>query len=832
MKHPIVEPSSATYSVPQLDRYLAEKIRVQIEQSYYAKVSEQAELDCVARDEGFLANPLKHVALYSDHGVVHVRDVATTILPILDTINGVLIPARDTLRLEFMKGYGVILAYNHDIGMLDFSSFGRVMHPEFAAQEVFTPVFDEIVETIWAENWGNISWRLVNLKDSGVLEQPPKLVLREMLAMSVGHSKSKVPIDILNHPAQLRQMMMNTVSTNLRHLYHDQQVSKIAQKLVRVLEANQEPERPEIVGSLRSPTLVQSFGTEKSELTQALKAAQANRDRFLDAEDVSPRAFAGAAHYYPNFEREAFLWLVSDQEPVRDMVSDVTDTIRALRVADALRQRGTVLKTSAGYQILVDQNTGNAIFALEKGSGEMFLVESGHPPAAGEANVGSSELTQEGDLRLSFHRGSFANPEATRQSAGFAAFIIDDIQRDIVDTFQRPAGQDEGLKSNQDIQILIEETDDNLDFAGIILEELVILNANLGPRSRIVPSLKFIAQDERERYLQAERLDWSRDQRKRVLMRLAQSGHKIINLNPDKAFSDVRLTTLKKDQTLITAGAPPGFVYVPMGEGLFMTPLGGYQAHAVKPWIPLGNTRVIRGDVQEATITAQKALRLLMIPKEIYLRYWHDTYTVEEFSVLLPQVYLEEEMRAFEQTLEILRQVAMIDQVLDDAEVEFIQKFTHAYGFDYSAAEMRERLLQGQKTDFVTLRQSVLDYLALQPSHLQAARLKDLLNVLVKIDEEISDEEALILAELNGLFAGYLDEEADVTPFTVWLVPQNEDQDQAIASLMPALPKQTTSGGFAYLAGTYYSKDYAEMISQKYRALQFFTTIDQEAASI
>jgi hypothetical protein len=224
---------------------------------------------------------------------------------------------------------------------------------------------------------------LVNLKDSGVLEQPPKLVLREMLAMSVGHSKSKVPIDVLNYPPQLRQMMMVTVSTNLRHLYHDQQVNKVAQKLARVLDVNQEPEQPETVGSLRKPTLIQSFGVEKSELAQALRTARANRDRFLNSKDVPPRACAGIGQYYANFEQEAFLWLVSEHESVRAMVSDVTDTIRALRVADALRQRGTVLKTSAGYQILVDQNTSNAIFALEKGSGEMFLVESGHPPAAG-----------------------------------------------------------------------------------------------------------------------------------------------------------------------------------------------------------------------------------------------------------------------------------------------------------------------------------------------------------------------------------------------------------------------------------------------------------------
>jgi hypothetical protein len=819
------EPSQQADRLSQLDRYLPQKIRFQIEQNYYAKVNEQAQLDQVARNEEFLGNPLNHVALYSDHGVVHVRDVATNIVSILETINGVLIPARTPLRLEFMKGYGVMLAYNHDIGMRDFSAFGRAMHPEFAAQEVFSQAFDPIIETIWAENCGNVAWRLVNLAEQGVLKQDPRLVLREMLALSVGHSKSKVPIDSLNDQAHLRQVMLKTVSTNLQHLYHEQQVNRAAQRLARTVH----PEADEATqsGSLHHITLIQTANGDRKKTVEVLQQAQARQRAFLEAEGVPPHGFEGVQAYYANIKPEAFCWLTSNYLQLDELVSDITDTIRALRVADALRQRGTVLKTSAGYQIFVDQNTGNAVFALQKGSGEIFLLESSNPLSAGEANVGSGELTRSGDLRLSFHRGAFATREIAQCSARYAATVIDDIQRDIVDTFRRPVSA--GLKSNQDIQILIEETDDNLEFADLILEELKAINPELGRRSRIAPSLKLIFPEERDRYLAAEELNWPRSQRERILLRVAQSGHKTRNLNPDKTFTDVRLTTLKEGETLITAGAPPGFVYIPMGEGLLSTPLGGYQAHAVKPWIPLGNTRVIRGDVQEATVTAEKELKLLMIPKETYLKYWHDTYTMEELPELLRRVYVEDELKGLEQTLEILHQVALIDQQLSEAELVFIQKFTESYGLFYSVHQLREKLLNGGgKADFITLRQSVLDYLRVEPPHLQAARLKDLINVLVKVDETISEEEQLILAELNGLFVGYLDEEAQLSPYKVWLVPQSSQQDEAIASLLPDLKKLETSGGFAYLIGAYYSKDYAEMIGNKYRMLHFFTTIDHE----
>lgn len=174
----------------QLDKYLPATIREQIEQRYYAQINSKSRLDQVAHDEDFLTRLEEHVVLFGDHGVVHVRDVAQQIIHVLEVINGLLVTRRTPYRLSFMQGYGVMLAYLHDIGMVDFSSFGRAMHPDFALQAVFQPEFDAIAQTIWDENCGNAAWRLLNLARRGVLTQDPQVTLRELLALSIGHSKS------------------------------------------------------------------------------------------------------------------------------------------------------------------------------------------------------------------------------------------------------------------------------------------------------------------------------------------------------------------------------------------------------------------------------------------------------------------------------------------------------------------------------------------------------------------------------------------------------------------------------------------------------------------
>ncbi len=610
----------------QLDKYLPATICEQIEQRYYAQINSKSRLDQVAHDEEFLALLEEHVVLFGDHGVVHVRDVAQQIVHVLEVINGVLIPQRTPFRLAFMQGYGVMLAYLHDIGMVDFSSLGRAMHPDFALQTVFQPEFDAIVQTIWDENCGNAAWRLLNLAQRGVLSQDPLVTLRELLAMSIGHSKSNVPIEVLNDPRQLRQVLLHSAATDLRLIYAQRQVEKSRRKVAQA--GDDQAARVRAEHELR--------------LAEAEFAAAQTQ---LAAVDLRTTLLG---RFYTDFERDAFAWLLSPHPEMQALISDVIDTLRALRCADALRQRGTVMNTSGGYQIFLNQQTGNAIYALKKGDDEMLLLlEIDRPIATGEANLAGSELTVDGDLRVSFFRGAFGSPAAQRFAIHSAAFIVNDMQADVIGSFAGASAAtaagaaQKQRKSAEGMRILLEGVDDDPAFANLVAEELVRVNPQLQGRVKPVPSLQNMSELERNRYLAASDLAWDMAERCQVLERIAVSGHKIVDMDPVQAFEGVREIEIQAGDVLIEAGSPPGFVYIAQADGLSGIPLGGYRPFPVYPWTPLGSTSVIRGAVRNATISAQKPLRVLMIPKEVYLKHWHFTYNKEEFRQKVRAIYAE-----------------------------------------------------------------------------------------------------------------------------------------------------------------------------------------------
>lgn len=122
--------------------------------------------------------------------------------------------------------------------------------------------------------------------------------------------------------------------------------------------------------------------------------------------------------------------------------------------------------------------------------------------------------------------------------------------------------------------------------------------------------------------------------RQEFVERVAVSGTRIENLDLDQAFQEVRIIKLEAGQVLVEANSPAAFVCFPLGDGLKVMPLGGYAAFPVCPWMPLGNTGVIRGAARNADIIAEQAVELLMIPQDVFLKYWHSPYTAEELRVL------------------------------------------------------------------------------------------------------------------------------------------------------------------------------------------------------
>ncbi len=568
------------------ERYLSSGVRERIEQSYYARVNEQAKLENLIRNPTFKKDAERHPAFYSDHGVVHVRDVARQILRVLQIINGVLVPRRTGQQMEsFLYGYGVALAYLHDIGMSDLSLFGRAMHPEFAAQSVFDGSLDDVVDAMWNDNCGNVAWHLSQLFRAGTLKRDPQIVFRELLAMSIGHSKSKIPVAVLDNPVALRNQMQVVISHNLRHLYT---------------------------------------------LQQAAKGKPLSEDFSFDEE---PPDYLGKC--YSDFMAESFDWLTDDSKGARQLGSDVTDILRALRCADAFRQRGTVEKTSGGYEIYASQKTGDCVIALRLGGNRLFLMElPNNQDGAGESNIASSEFNPDGNLRISFHRGAFENQQAQDRSAFCTAHVIADFLHDTVDSFWR-ASPIPSIKSAADILILLERTDDDPRFAEFVQDRLCQLNPQFARQIEIVPSLRNVSESERDRYLAARDLDWDATQRQSFLDKIQRAGQKLSNFDPLEGFKHVRLSVLQPGEKLIEAGTPSTFVYLPLGDGLKIIPLGGYQSFSVAAWMPLGTTGVIRGDVRNADVLAEQNITLLIIPKEIYLRYWYVPYTPLELKNLL-----------------------------------------------------------------------------------------------------------------------------------------------------------------------------------------------------
>ncbi len=328
--------------------------------------------------------------------------------------------------------------------------------------------------------------------------------------------------------------------------------------------------------------------------------------------------------------------MLSDHPEALELVRDVVDTLRALRCADALRQRGTVQKTSGGYQVFLSRQTGSPTFALRLGDDRMFLLELSLPLSAGESNIASSEFTASGDLRISFHRGAFSSDEALIRSISYTALTINDFLVDIIESFQRTS-PDQKLcsKTSEKIQVLLESTDDNPRFVELVQDRLRQLNILHAPQLHIVPSLQQSSDLERDRYLEAPDLDWDDDQKRLALQRIERSGQKVLDLDLHEAFQHVKVIFLQAGETLVQSDTPSAFVYFPLGEGLRGLPLGGYSSFSVAAWMPLGNTGVIRGAARNADVVADRDLYLLVVPKDVYLRHWYAPYTPEELKKLL-----------------------------------------------------------------------------------------------------------------------------------------------------------------------------------------------------
>ena len=155
-----------------------------------------------------------HPALFSDHGIVHARDVAAGTLELADIAEGSLLPARPPDRREFVAALAVLIAYIHDVGMNDPTREGRRLHAVYAAQIPFSGAIDDVLARLW-ESGGPVVSRIGSVGAVAPFRVPDDVVLRELASLALAHSKSMVPATLHADFDRLRRVLQRAVLVDL-----------------------------------------------------------------------------------------------------------------------------------------------------------------------------------------------------------------------------------------------------------------------------------------------------------------------------------------------------------------------------------------------------------------------------------------------------------------------------------------------------------------------------------------------------------------------------------------------------------------------------------------
>jgi hypothetical protein len=330
---------------------------------------------------------------------------------------------------------------------------------------------------------------------------------------------------------------------------------------------------------------------------------------------------------YRDLADEAFSWLVDARPAAREFVDDVIDAIRVLRAADALRQRGTTQRTSAGYEICVDRRSGRAVMALrsrDRRFGALVWVDKHHSIA--EGNLRLVELTASGSLRVAFHRGDFSGDGSIDRVVMASVETIADVEADVLGSFQPVPN---APRSERFVEVA--PPPDNPEFASLVTEVLEAHHPHLRGRTRLVDEPHPIPRQEVAAWY--ERGVAVADDQHEIdhwFVQLARHGLNIDTIDRQAALRDVRRSRLHAGEQVLSPGTAASVVVIPLGPGARVEPIGGYRSEPLHPWLPIGVTGVVRGAERNATVVAETEVDVLAIPARRYLTDWFKPYTADQ----------------------------------------------------------------------------------------------------------------------------------------------------------------------------------------------------------
>jgi len=172
--------------------------------------------------------------------------------------------------------------------------------------------------------------------------------------------------------------------------------------------------------------------------------------------------------------------------------------------------------------------------------------------------------------------------------------------------------------------------------------------------------------------------------------------------------------------------------------------------------------------------------------------------------------------------IDILTKLAAIDDDIAQEEIDLIEEFAERWRIDIPTLKVGK---PEEITNLVELKALVQSYLDEKPDLDVASNLVDLISMMAEADDEITEEEAMAVGEFTGMISHYINAEEGGTMdmFEVAIVPQNENQIQAVKELMPDVEAVDERGGTIFKVGLFYSEEYANAVCSKYISLGLFT---------
>ena len=172
--------------------------------------------------------------------------------------------------------------------------------------------------------------------------------------------------------------------------------------------------------------------------------------------------------------------------------------------------------------------------------------------------------------------------------------------------------------------------------------------------------------------------------------------------------------------------------------------------------------------------------------------------------------------------IDILKKLAAIDDDIAQEEIDLINQFSEKWNIEIPELKPGK---PEEVTNLVELKALVQSYLDEGPDTDVAEGLVDLINLMAEADDEVTEEEAMAVAEFTGMIGYYVSAEkgGEMEMWEVNIVPQGDDQISAVREILPELDVVEDRGGRVFKVGRYFSEDYAEAVCSKYISLGLYS---------